>query len=264
MGEITIDGLRTWCEEHGSGPPVVLVHGLGGTGSEVWKHVILELARDFRVVSYDLRGSGRTAALSPYSLGQLVDDLDALVRFLAADSLGLIGHSLGGTIVLAYAAEHSERVSALVGAGAPTTFPAETRDALRTRADTVERSGMAAVAETVAANGMASSFRERHPEKLRAYVELLERNDPGAYAALCRAVAEVQLDDAVERIACPAVLISGEHDAVAPPAASEQVASRIPDARFVRVPDCGHILPWEKPKALVAAARPLLEAALVA
>jgi len=264
LGEITIDGLRTWCEDHGSGPPVVLVHGLGGAGSEIWKHVMPELAQDFRVVSYDLRGSGSTEAVPPYSLAQLVDDLDALVRYLGVDSLGLVGHSLGGSIVLAYAAEHPERVSALVGAGAPTEFPPETRAALRTRAETVEREGMAAVAETVATNAMAASFRETHPEELRAYVEMLERNDPRAYAALCRTVAELALRDAVERISCPTVLISGEQDAVAPPAATERAASRIREGTFVPGADCGHVLPWEKPEALVAAARPLLAASLVA
>ena len=262
MGEIDANGLRTYVQDHGEGPPVVLVHGLGGTGTAIWKHHIPELARGFRVVAYDLRGSGRTDVTPPYSLEQLVRDLDALVRHFSFDSFGLVAHSLGGAIALRYAAEHRDRVAALITAGAPTEFPPETRDALRTRAATVEQSGMAAVAETVATNGMAASFREWHPQEFRAYAALLESNDPGGYAPLCRTTAELQVTDVLERISCPTVLISGEHDAVAPPATARRAASRISDASFVLVEDCGHILPWEKPEALTAAARPVLEHAL--
>ena len=69
MAEITVNGVRTWYEEVGTGEPVVLVHGLGGTGQDIWKKVLAELAETFRVVAYDLRGSGRSdAPPGPYTV----------------------------------------------------------------------------------------------------------------------------------------------------------------------------------------------------
>ena len=102
----------------------MLVHGLGGTGADIWKHQIPGLAGDFRVVSYDLRGSGRSeVSPGPYSIGLLCDDLRALVDALNLGRVALVAHSMGGSIALTYAARYSGDVSALVGVGAPAEFP---------------------------------------------------------------------------------------------------------------------------------------------
>ena len=177
---------------------------------------------------------------------------------------GLVGHSFGGSIVLEYAAQHAEDVWGVVGVGAPTELPEQSRDGMRARAETVERQGMAAVAETVATNGMAPSFREARPDEFRGYVELLESADPAGYAATCRTIAELDIGDHLTRIAAPVLLVGGDRDGVAPPELNRRNAQRIPKASFVEIADCGHIVPWEKPEALLEAVRPfLLEAARV-
>ncbi len=263
MVEIEIGGVPIHYERHGSGFPLVLVHGLGGTGAAIWKKQVAELAQDFTVILYDLRGCGRSGTSpGPYTLRDFVDDLHMLAESLRLDRVALMGHSFGGSIVLAYAAARPERVTAVVAAGGPAEFPEQTREALRARAETVEASGMGAVAEAVATAGMAPSFREAHPDEFRAYVDLLLANDPFAYAATCRAVADLDISADLERISAPVLLVAGELDGVAPPAHNRANAERIPDATFVEVEGCGHILPWEKPEALSAAAiRFLREAA---
>ncbi len=243
----------------GSGPPLMLVHGLGGTGEAIWRIHTLELGREFDVIVPDLRGCGGSGAPpGPWAPRDFVDDLHMLVERLRLDRVALMGHSFGGSIVLAYAAANPERVTAVVAAGGPTEFPQQTREALRARADTVEASGMGAVAEAVATAGMAPSFREAHPDEFQAYVDLLLANDPFAYATTCRAVADLDITSELERISTQVLLIAGELDGVAPPAHNRANAERIPGATFVEVEDCGHILPWEKPEALTAAAVPYL------
>jgi pimeloyl-ACP methyl ester carboxylesterase len=141
-------------------------------------------------------------------------------------------------------------VSAVVAVGGLTDLPDAARQGLRDRAETVESSGMQAVAETVATNAIAPSFHGRQPDEFRAFVELLAANDPAGYAATCRAVAGFSLTERLGRIEAPVLLIGGDLDGVAPPAAQEKAASRIANSRYVEVPDCGHILPWEKPDVL--------------
>ena len=258
MPDIDLNGVHTYYEKRGTGAPLVLVHGLGGS-TETWKKVADPLAADFRVVAYDLRGCGRSAVPpGPYSLEQLVDDLDDLVRGLGLGSVLLMGHSMGGSLALAYAAARPGRVLGVVGVGAPSELPEAGRDGMRTRAETVETQGMGAVAETVATNGMAPSFREAHPDEFQAFVRLLGSNDPAGYAALCRVVADLDITADLGRIAPPVLLVAGTLDLVAPPAANEANLARIPDARYVPVVDCAHIVPWERPEALVEAARPFL------
>ena len=149
-------------------------------------------------------------------------------------------------------------VRAVVGLGAPVSFPDQARAGLAARSETVEADGMAAVAETVATNGVSPTFREGKPEEFEAFVALLAANDPQGYAAQCRALVGLDIAGRLGDVAAPVLLISGDRDGVSPPAVTEANAALVPDGRNVLVEDCGHILPWEKPEALARSAWPFL------
>jgi pimeloyl-ACP methyl ester carboxylesterase len=237
----------------------VLVHGLGGTGAGIWRRQLADLAAGFRVIAYDLRGSGASEVTpGPYSIDLLAEDLRALVDELGLGRTALVGHSMGGSVALAYAARYRGDVLAVVGIGAPTTLPDQARAGLAARAETVEAEGMGAVAETVATNGVSPTFREGEPGEFREFVALLEGNDPQGYAAQCRALVGLDLAGRLGEVAAPTLLVSGDRDGVSPPAATEANAGDIPDCRFAIVPDCGHIMTWERPGALADAAWPFL------
>jgi 3-oxoadipate enol-lactonase len=235
------------------------VHGLGGSAAGIWKRQIPDLATEFRVIAYDLRGSGQSEVTpGPYSIDLLSDDLRALVDALKLGRVALMAHSMGGSIALAYAARHPDDVLALVGIGAPAELPDQARAGLAARAETVEAEGMAAVAETVATNGVSPTFREQHPEEFEELIAMLAANDPRGYAAQCRALVDLDLAGRLAEITAPVLLVSGDRDGVSPPAATEANAAALPDGRFTIVEDCGHILTWEKPEALAHAAWPFL------
>ena len=71
-------------------------------------------------------------------------------------------------------------------------------------------------------------------------------------------MATIDITADLHRIAAPVLLVAGDRDGVSPPAANEANAARIPDARYLQIEDCGHILPLEKPQALLDAALPFL------
>ena len=145
------------------------MHGLGGTGQDIWKKVLAELAESFRVVAYDVRGSGRSdAPPGPYTVRGLADDLQALLVALGYERVALVGHSMGGGIALELAGSDPERVRAVVGVGAVAELPDQGRAGMSTRAETVEAEGMAAVAETVATNGLRRRFAPAIPRTTRS------------------------------------------------------------------------------------------------
>jgi 3-oxoadipate enol-lactonase len=238
----------------------VLVHGLGGTSAGIWSAVAPELERDFTVVTYDLRGTGASGRpAGPYSLDDFVSDLRALVGELELEAPALVGHSFGGSIAMAYAAAHPEEVSAVVSAGGPVVLPEQGQQGLRDRADKVEREGMASVAETVATNGTAPSFRERDPQGFADLVAMLAANDPAAYAATCRVLAGMDLRPELARIPTPVLLIAGDLDGVVPPAAGDEIEAALPNvAGHVTVDDCGHNLTVERPDVLAEEVRSFL------
>jgi pimeloyl-ACP methyl ester carboxylesterase len=99
----TPDGVVIAFEEEGSGPPVVLVHGITDN-REIWDGTVSRLAGDFRCVRLDLRGhgqSGDAADLSPFTMAS---DVAAVVAELGLERPALVGHSLGAVVVTAYAA----------------------------------------------------------------------------------------------------------------------------------------------------------------
>jgi len=229
----------------------VLVHGLGGTGTRLWRSQIADLAAEAR--------SGRSEVTpGPYTIDLLADDLRSLVDALELGRVALLAHSLGGSIALAYASRSPASVRALVGVGAPVGFPDQARAGLAARAEIVEADGMAAVAETVATNGVSPTFREHSPEQFQELIAMLAANDPAGYAAQCRALVDLDLAGRLGEIEAPVLFIAGDRDGVSPPAVTEANAALVPDGRGVLVEDCGHILPWEKPDALARAAWPFL------
>ena len=108
---LSVDGLRINVTEWGSGPPVVLVHGLTGS-LDYWAPFAERLARRRRVIAFDVPGHGGSDPLETFSFDALVDVLAGACEQLEVDRPAVVGHSFGVPIALCWAAAHS--VSALV------------------------------------------------------------------------------------------------------------------------------------------------------
>jgi 3-oxoadipate enol-lactonase len=244
----------------------VLVHGLGGTSAGIWGRVAGELGAEFTVVTYDLRGTGGSEhSAGPYSLDDFVGDLRALAEDLELARPALVGHSFGGSIALAYAAGYPGEVSAVVSVGGPVVLPEQGQKALRDRAEKVESEGMVSVAETVATNGTAPSFRERDAAGFNALVAMLAANDPATYAATCRVLSAMDLRPELSRVSAPVLLVAGDRDGVVPPAVGAEIEAALPNvARRVTVEDCGHNLTVERPEVLVDEVRSFLRGRVAA
>jgi 3-oxoadipate enol-lactonase len=249
---IRLDGFDAYCEEHGSGPPLVLVHGLGGS-TAMWQRVVDPLAERFRVVAYDLRGLGRSGTPEPpYTMDALVGDLSALADGLGLERFALVGHSLGGAVGLAFASQHPERLRTLVGISAPSITPEEQRAQLADRAEAAIRDGMDAMAEVHAQNGLPEAWRRAHAADVAVYKGIIAGSDPRGYAAHCAVIAALDLRDALGAIRAPALLVQGELDAVVPAEAVRATAAAIPGCEYVELPGCGHVVPFERPGDLAA------------
>src|SRR6478735_845026 len=108
------DGAELYYEKHGSGPPLLLVPGLGGDG-RWWGENVAKLAVHFTVVVHDHRGTGRsTLSRIDYSVGQMADDALQLIDALGFDKVHWCGHSTGGAMGQVLAIEHPARLSSLV------------------------------------------------------------------------------------------------------------------------------------------------------
>jgi 3-oxoadipate enol-lactonase len=239
-------------EKTGSGPALVLVHGLGGTGN-FWFPQLAALSAAFTVYRPDMRGSGRSPlnggshAGGKLSIDGIVADLIGLLDHEKIERAAFAGHSFGSLVVQHLAAKHPDRVTrvALVG---PVRAPADAnRQGPRDRAVKVRAEGMIAVADAILAAALAPATRANKPVAVSFVRELLLRQDPQGYAATCEALADaVEVDYAA--IVAPTLLLTGKDDGVGSPATAQALKDLIADARLTVLDECGHWTAIEQPE----------------
>jgi 3-oxoadipate enol-lactonase len=240
----TIRNKKIAVEIAGSGEPLILIHGLGGTAN-VWGAQLPALAHKFKVIRYDLEGSGRSPAASSLSLARWVDDLEALMMAEGVAKARIVAHSLGTLIAQHFAAKHPERVDRLALLGVNRAPSDDRRQALRDRAQKVRAGGLETIVDSVMAGGL--SPHARNNPLVEAFArELVLRQSPEGYARSCEAVAGAQPAD-LARISCPLLLLAGEDDTVSPPQISRSLAQSLPQAEVTVLRQCGHWLPIERP-----------------
>lgn len=232
-------------ETHGSGDPIVFVHGLGGT-SNVFGPQVGVLQRYFQCIRPDLPGSGRSPAGGPLSIDRLVDAVLGLMRARSLPPAHLVGHSMGTVVCQHLALRAPEAVRSLTLLG-PIHAPAEAgRAGLRDRAAKARTEGMAPIADAVVQGGTSAETRAHRPELAALVREILMRQDPEGYARTCEALAAARPAE-VGAIACPVLLVTGDEDGTAPPTAARALARTFPAAQLRILDRCGHWTTFERP-----------------
>jgi pimeloyl-ACP methyl ester carboxylesterase len=114
-GYAPVNGLNMYYEVHGSGDPVVLLHGSFMTITNNWTGWIGELSRTRKVIAVELQGHGRTADVKrDFSYENLADDVAALLDYLRIPRADLIGYSMGAGVAMQCAIRHPEKVRKVV------------------------------------------------------------------------------------------------------------------------------------------------------
>lgn len=239
-------------------PTVVFVHGASNDHS-VWALQSRYFAHHGRnVFAIDLPGHGRSQGKAHASVAEIADWLTAMLDGLAVPCAALVGHSLGSLAVIDAAARYPERVSrvALLGPSAPMLVA----DALL---DAAKRDDHVAF-ELITGWNFSPAHQLGGSEQpgtwmSGAAMRLMERSAPSVlYRDLlaCRDYAGGVR--AAKNIRCPALLILGRRDLMAPPASAATLIEALADKRVVILPDCGHSMMAEAPRAVLDALRDFL------
>lgn len=235
----------------GEGPPIVFVHGLGGSAN-VWHGTIDALSQHHHCVAMDLRGHGRSEAKGTFSIEGFAKDVAALVRHLELPAVTLVGHSMGSLVAQQVAISEPDLVSHLVLVGGISYFQPPTADAYRDRADKIAKEGLDWLVDDWLAGAVSPQSRATMAGGVGLLRELFLRNDPANYANACRALAQAPVIDR-EKIGQPTLILTGATDRSTPLAMSEELKRAIPVSRVQVIPDVGHWSPVEAPGQVAAA-----------
>lgn len=247
---------RVAVEDQGEGPPVVCLHGLGGS-SNTWTPMMPALERH-RVLRIDLPGSAMSSRVEgALSIERFVAAAAQVCERLGVRQADWLGHSLGTIVCQHLAVTHPTLVRSLALFGPLMAPPDPARNALRERAQKARSggvSGMHAIALQMVQASLSADTRQRQPLVVSFVRDGLMRCDGDAYARSCEALAEAR-PAAVEQIQAPVLLVTGDEDAVAPPQAVRSLADRLHSARSIRtvvLQRCGHWTPVEQAQACMS------------
>lgn len=244
--------------DHGSGPPLLLVHGLMVTG-EMFEPVIEHFAARHRVIAPDLRGHGRSRGLpQPYTAAQLASDLSRLLDHLDIGSTAVLGYSQGGAIAQQLAFACPERCNSLVLA---CTYAFN----MATLRERIEGHLFPLLMQVFGIKRMAKiavSVGARHLTKQRAdwLIGIMADQDQKLMLSAWREAMAFDGRDRLAGIGCPTLIITGSDDGAVPMHHATMLHDGIHGSRLVIIDGADHSLVWTHPAELVRATEEFLGA----
>jgi pimeloyl-ACP methyl ester carboxylesterase len=250
---------QLYWESTGTGPPILLVMGLGLSGGAWWR-TVETLSRRFRVITFDNRGVGRSRGLTPaYTTEALADDAMAVLDALEIAEANVYGLSLGGMVAQQVALRHPRRVHSLV-LGATTPGGRSARIADDDVLEFFQGRGNLSREEAAWASvpyNYSLRCRDCHADRIAEDIRrrLAYDFDEAAYQAQMMAAALHNTTSRLRRIGVPTLVVHGEDDRVVPVENAHLMASRLPSGDLHLLPGVGHLYTTEAPEADAVVAR---------
>ena len=265
LRQFNVEGVRLACEDVGSGPPIVLLHGFP-LDHTMWDAQIAELQTHFRVIAPDLRGFGGSQlgaddAENGVGMERYAADVIALLDWLqVSEPVVLAGLSMGGYVAWQVALRWHDRIRGLIPCDTRAAADADEPRAARFKmAEAAMQAGNSLPALAMIPKLLGAETREQRPEvevKLRA---MIERQSAEAVAAAQRGMARREdVRGKLDAIAAHSLCIVGVEDVISPPAEMHEIAvllakSGDDDVALVEIDHSGHMTTMENPAAVTAA-----------
>jgi pimeloyl-ACP methyl ester carboxylesterase len=241
---VSTNGISLYYEEHGTGPPVVLVSGLGASHLS-WAGAVPILRERFRCITPDNRGTGMSdTPPGPYTIDAMADDIAGLISHLGVAPVRVVGWSLGGSVAQSLLINHGDLVDRAVLVAA---FPSYTplQHAWLDASLALRQTSASDVAK--AAFGMPWVFTPRHLSDHQAAFDALRLvgSDPHptsleAFQAQAAAIRSYDSRAHLPGITTPTLILVGAEDVLTPVAQSIEMAALIPKSTLTVLPRGGH------------------------
>lgn len=259
MPTVSLNGLTLHYVEQGSGTPLVCVHGFP-LSHVMWREQLNGLSIACRVIAPDLQGFGLSELASSdderLTMEQLADDLKTMLDVLGiTEPIVLCGLSMGGYVAWQFARKYRSRLKGLIQCD--TRAVADTPEGAANRhrlAGMVLEKGAEVVSTAMIPNLFAAIATERQQAAISQMRDIIHMTSPRTIAAALRGMA-VRPDVRAWLPECsvPTLLICGVDDKISTVTEMQEIATAMPQAKLVIVPEAGHMAPLENPSVVNAA-----------
>ncbi|WP_028863093.1 alpha/beta fold hydrolase [Psychromonas aquimarina] len=257
MPKLHCNGINLYYEIHGSGQPLLFIHGLGSSTRD-WELQVAEFSRTYQVITFDLRGHGRSdKPAGPYNMAMLAADCIGLLQGLAIEKAHIVGLSLGGCIAFQLALDAPQLVRTLTVIN---SMPELITHSLKERLEIFLRLLIASLFGVRITGKILSRRLFIKPEQQRlrrTFTARWAENDRRAYLAALKAMIGWSVTARLAEIVCPVLVIASDQD-YTPVALKAAYTDKLGNAQLQVIADCRHALPVEQPQLLHSALRDFL------
>jgi pimeloyl-ACP methyl ester carboxylesterase len=246
MPTVKVGDINIYYESHGDGEALLLIMGYGQYSAH-WATLIPPFSREYRVISFDNRGTGRSDKPDiPYTMKMMADDAKGLLDDIGVDSAHVFGVSMGGMIAQEFAVNYPDKVKSLIlgctlCGGTKAILPTPEALSFLTGPEMAKLSVEERARVTVPWL-VSQEFTDKNPEAVELYVAITSKYPTPIHGFACQAQAIAFHDtyDRLPQITAPTLLIVGSADRIIPAENSRIIASRIPNAELVVLENAGH------------------------
>lgn len=263
MPTVPLEDGSLYYERQGNGPPIVFAHG-GWQDSTSWAGQVDSFADEYTVITYDIRGHGRTGPTDApeYSIDLFTDDLETLLAELDIDQPILVGMSVGGLVASTFLGRHPDSVRGAVVGGPFQSMPSMGLSELNPFFSPV--SGVAQMASTL---GSAGAFRTLlntmqaanggrwlsvDPDVRAETVATADTVPEAEYPKIFGAMHDAEPVD-LSHVETPLLVLYGEHEANRIKRQGRQLAERTGNGRWREIPSSAHLVNQDNPEAFDSA-----------
>ena len=242
---ISVNGINIHYKLEGpeNGPTIVFSNSLG-TDMRIWDEVISYLPKNLKILRYDKRGHGLSDCTnSPYSMGTLVKDIEALMDTLKLKNSLFIGLSIGGMIAQGLAVKRLDLVRAIVLSN--TAARIGNREIWEDRINKVKSSGMKALTEETMKRWFSDDFLKN--KEIDKWKNMFERQPLEGYIGCAHAISGTDFYTPTSSLRLPTIAIAGSEDGSTPPDLVRETSNLIPESKFNLIKGAGHIPCIEAP-----------------
>ena len=239
---MTISAVDCHFSITGSGPPLFLTHGIGAA-EDAWRFMLPQLSKHFSVVTYDLRGHGKSPVThKSFTLDELVLDLERIREKTKFEKAHFAGHSLGGMIAPAYALKFPDHV---ISVGLLSTVAGRSEEDSKKVWNVIkemEKNGIKKTLQTLTTRWFTDEFINNNSDLVERRLKQVVDTDPEVFLNVFKIYAKTEMLPWLKNISKPCLLLTGENDSGCSPKHNEIMAKEMIKSKLVILPNYKHSL----------------------
>ena len=231
----------------GEGPGLFLIHGIGAA-EDAWRFIVPKLTKYFTVITYDLRGHGKSPVTNNnFTLNDLINDLEKIREKTKIEKAHFMGHSLGGMIAPAYANKFPDNTISVGLLSTVADRSIKDKQKVLNIIKKMELESIPEILSTLTNRWFTDDFIKNNKSIVDQRIQQVIDTNPEVFLNVFKIYAETEMISWLKEIKKPCLVLTGENDLGCSPEHNKKISSELINSKLVILPDVKHSILLEEP-----------------